>query len=254
MGGGGHAAGLSAARGIRPMAASNPRSGRRSTTARAGSGGSGDVSPLVVNRLSVYLRSLRQLEAQGIARISSEQFAQRFHLSPTQVRKDLALFGEFGVRGVGYDVARLARQLSELLNLDRVHRIVIVGMGNLGTSLARFPAFNSGSFRVVAGFDSDPAKIDREVGRVRILPMRALPATVASTGARMAVLTVPAEAAATAHLAVVAAGVRSVLNFAPVSLPPFPGCRVKHVDLRIHLEELAHYAENAATPADLPDV
>lgn len=199
------------------------------------------ISPLTVNRLSLYLRSLRQLEEQGVRQISSQQLASRFHLSSTQIRKDLAQFGEFGVRGVGYDVTRLAEHLSKLLHLDRTHRLLIVGMGNVGTALARFPPFNSGSFAVVAGFDSDRAKIGRQIGSVRVHGMEELESVVARTGAEMAILAVPAAAAAEAYSRLERAGVTSVLNFAPVILPSSSTCRVKSVDLRIQLEELAFF-------------
>jgi redox-sensing transcriptional repressor len=145
------------------------------------------------------------------------------------------------VRGVGYEVARLAGHLSRLLQLDRIHRLVIVGMGNVGTALARFPAFNSGSFRVVAGFDVDPAKVGRRVGSVGIHALRELPRLVADSEVEMAILAVPAGAAAAAFRALAEAGVRAVLNFAPVTLPGLAGCRVKNLDLRIHLEELAFF-------------
>ena len=201
------------------------------------------VSPLTINRLSVYLRSLRTLEARGVERVSSQQLAREFHLSPTQIRKDLAQFGEFGVRGVGYEVGSLAAKLADLLGLDRVHPIVLVGMGNLGTALARFPSFNSGSFLVVAGFDSDPEKVGRRVGRVPVHAAEDLSRVVAETGATMAILAVPADAAERAFQQLAAAGIQSVLNFAPLSLPSRPECRVKNVDLRIHLEELAFYLE-----------
>jgi redox-sensing transcriptional repressor len=199
------------------------------------------ISPLTVNRLSVYLRCLRTLESRGVTRVSSQELAREFHLSPTQIRKDLAQFGEFGVRGVGYDVGALAAKLSDLLRLDTEHRIAIVGVGNLGTALARFPAFNSASFRVVAAIDSDPAKAGKRVGRLTVGPMTEIAELVRSSGATMAILAVPAEAAAAACEACAAAGVVTVLNFAPVSLPSTRGCRVKNVDLRIHLEELAFY-------------
>jgi len=199
------------------------------------------ISPLTVNRLSVYLRCLRTLEGRGVTRISSQELASEFHLSPTQIRKDLAQFGEFGVRGVGYDVAALAAKLSDLIRLDTEHRIVIVGMGNLGTALARFPAFNSASFRVVAAIDSDPSKTGKRVGRLSIAAMSDLAGQVRTSGATLAILAVPAEAATAAYDACVAAGVTAILNFAPVSLPTTRGCRVKNVDLRIHLEELAFY-------------
>jgi redox-sensing transcriptional repressor len=203
------------------------------------------VSPLTINRLSVYLRSLRQLEESGVRKVSSQQLAKRFHLSSTQIRKDLAQFGDFGVRGVGYDVVELANDLSTLLGLDRVHPLILVGMGNLGTALARFPAFNSGPFRVVAGLDTDPAKIGRKVGGITVSDWKELDLVVAQTRAEMAVLAVPAEAAAAACGEISRLGIQSVLNFAPVSLPSLPGCRVKNVDLRIHLEELAFFLLHA---------
>jgi redox-sensing transcriptional repressor len=201
------------------------------------------VSVLTVNRLSVYLRSLRALEARGVASVSSHQLADEFNLSASQIRKDLAQFGEFGVRGVGYGVAGLAAKISHLLGLDHSRRAVIVGIGNLGTALARYPSFNAESFFVVAGVDSDPAKVGRKVGRVPVYAMEELARVVAETGATMAILAVPADAAPAAHAAVAAAGIRAVLNFAPVSLVSTRGCRVKNLDLRIHLEELAFFLE-----------
>jgi len=114
-------------------------------------------------------------------------------------------------------------------------------MGNVGTALARFPPFNSGPFRVVAGFDSDPQKVGRRVGAVTVHDLAELSAVIAATGARMAVLAVPAGAAILAFRSLVEAGVRSILNFAPVTLSSTPDCRVKNVDLRIHLEELAFF-------------
>jgi len=149
------------------------------------------------------------------------------------------------VRGVGYDVAALAEKLVLLLRLDRLHRIVLVGMGSLGTALARFPAFNSGSFRVVAGFDTDPSKVGRRIGSVPVHAPTRLPAVVRATEATMAILAVPAEEAAGAYAALAAAGIRSVLNFAPASLAPLPGCRIKSVDLRIPLEELSFFLDDA---------
>jgi redox-sensing transcriptional repressor len=208
------------------------------------------VSLLTVNRLSVYLRSLRHLETRGVRNVSSQRLAAEFHLSASQIRKDLAQFGEFGVRGVGYDVAGLAAKLSHLLGLDRSRRVVIVGMGNLGTALARFPSFNRGSFQVVAGFDADPAKVGRRIGGVPTHAMAQLPRVVAETGASMAILAVPADAAPAAHAEIAAAGISGVLNFAPVSLPSTAACRVKNLDLRIHLEELAFFLAADALDTD----
>ena len=200
-----------------------------------------EISPLTLNRLSLYLRCLGELEERGIGRVSSHELAQRYHLSAAQIRKDLAQFGEFGIRGVGYDVRHLAARLSSLLGLERRHPMLIVGMGNLGSALARYPGFNHGCFEVVAGFDSDPQKVGRRIGAVTVRSVRDLRRVARETGAEIACLAVPAEAAAENFEALCEAGIRSVLNFAPVRLEPRHGVRVKNVDLRIELEELAYF-------------
>jgi redox-sensing transcriptional repressor len=200
-----------------------------------------EVSPLTLNRLSFYLRSLRQLQEQGIKVISSQELAQRYHLSATQIRKDLAQFGELGIRGVGYDVDVLADHLSALLGLDRTHPMVIVGMGNLGTALAQYLGFNYGAFHVVAGVDIDPAKIGRRIGSFTVRPAADLPQVVRDSGAEIGVLTVPAGAAQQNYDALADAGVKGVLNFAPVRLKTRHEVPLKNVDLRINLEELAYF-------------
>lgn len=220
-----------------------PPSSKSPTTGGRGPGGEngGSVSPLTINRLSVYLRSLRQLRDQGVDKVSSQQLARRFHLSSTQIRKDLAQFGEFGTRGVGYDVVELAKHIENLIGLDRIFRLAIVGMGNIGTALARFPAFNSGSFQVVAAFDNDPAKIGQRVGSVVVRSTSDLALVIQRAEVAIGVVAVPAEAAPAVYDALARAGVRAVVNFAPTTLPPRAGVRTKNVDLRIHLEELAFY-------------
>jgi redox-sensing transcriptional repressor len=200
-----------------------------------------EVSPLTLNRLSFYLRCLRRLQEEGIRRISSQELARRYHLSATQIRKDLAQFGEFGIRGVGYEVDVLADHLNALLGLDRRHAMVIVGMGNLGSALARYLGFNYGAFQVVAGVDKDPRVIGRTIGGFTVRPAADLAQVVADTGAEIGVLAVPAEAAQENYDALADAGVRGVLNFAPVRVKRRPGVPLKNVDLRINLEELAFF-------------
>ena len=199
------------------------------------------VSPLTLNRLSFYLRCLRRLHEEGVDRISSQDLAQRFHLSAAQIRKDLAHFGEFGIRGVGYDVEQLISRLSTLLGLDRHHRMVIIGMGNLGSALARYLGFNSGAFQVVAGLDRDPAKIGKRIGGFAVRPASELAATVREERAEIGVLCVPADAAQENYDALVVAGIKGVINFSPIRIRPVPEVPLKDVDLRIHLEELAFF-------------
>jgi redox-sensing transcriptional repressor len=202
---------------------------------------SAEVSPLTVNRLSLYLQCLRRLQEAGLERVSSKELAGRFQLSATQIRKDLAQFGEFGIRGVGYDVKQLAARLSSLLGLERRRGLVIVGVGNLGSALGRYLGFNYGSFQVVAGVDNDPAVVGRRVGSFLVRHSRDLKATVQETGAEIGILAVPAEAAQENYDALVAAGVRAVLNFAPARIRTVPDVPLKDVDLRIYLEEMAFY-------------
>lgn len=202
---------------------------------------SGDTSPLALNRLSVYLRALRALQHEGIDRISSKELAGRFGLSATQIRKDLAYYGEFGIRGIGYDVLSLRRRLEHVLGLDRRHAAVIVGAGNIGTALARFPGLNTGAFHIVAVFDIDPKRIGQSIGELKVRDPLELAEVVESTGADIGILAVPADAAAENYFALVGAGVRAVLNFAPVRLAEVEGVRVKDVDLTVFLEELAHH-------------
>lgn len=200
-----------------------------------------EISHLALNRLSVYLRCLRQLQAESVTRISSQQMARRFHLSAAQIRKDLAHFGEFGIRGVGYDVVELKERLEDLLGLDREHPAVIVGAGNIGRALARFPGFNSDAFRVYAIFDNDPQKIGQPLNHLVIRPSHELASTVRSVGAEIGILAVPASVAQENCDALVEAGVQAILNFAPVPLEADPKVRVKSVDLLIFLEELAYF-------------
>lgn len=200
-----------------------------------------EVSPLTLNRLSFYLRCLRRLQEEEIERVSSQELAQRYHLSATQIRKDLAQFGEFGIRGVGYDVDELADHLNSILGLDREHAMIIVGMGNLGTALAQYLGFNYGAFRVVGGVDLDPSKVGKKIAGFTIRHASELAKLVHETGAEIGVLAVPAEAAQENYEALAEAGVKGVLNFAPVRVKRRPDVLLKNVDLRINLEELAFF-------------
>ena len=199
------------------------------------------ISPLTLNRLSLYLRCLRSIAADGVGTISSQQLANQFHLSAAQIRKDLAQFGEFGIRGVGYRVEPLAERLTKLLGLDRFHPLVIVGMGNLGSALAASGGFNSGCFKVVAGLDNDVRKIGKRIGDIKVQDASGLARVVGRTEAEIGILTVPAEAAQANYDTLADAGIKAVLNFAPTVLELRPEVRTKSVDLLIDLEELGYF-------------
>ncbi len=193
-----------------------------------------------VHRLSLYLRCLRQLEAKGVRSVSSQQLARAFHLSAAQIRKDLSQLGEFGTRGVGYEISTLVRSLSQILGLDSEHPLLLVGVGNLGTALVLSPIFQNRPFRIVALFDRDPAKLGRVVGGVRIEPMASLPQTVADKGIQLGIVAVPTAAAASVCQRLATAGIRGILNFAPVAVADPPNCLVRTVDLAVQLEELTY--------------
>lgn len=202
-----------------------------------------DVSPLSLNRLSLYLRCLRQLQRSGVERVSSKALASEFNLSAALIRKDLAQFGEFGIRGIGYEVEQLIARLRTIMGLDKEHRVAVVGMGRLGGALARYLEQNPGAFRIVAAFDSDRRKVGSRVGSVSIHHVTEVPTVIPETGARIALLTVPPETAQQTCSALTHAGVRAVLNFAPVQLRVEPEITAKSVDVRIHLEELAFFLQ-----------
>ena len=191
-------------------------------------------------RLSTVLRGLRALEAQGVHTVSSYQLAERFGMNPAQIRKDLAQFGEFGVRGVGYRVADLKAKLKQLMGLERTRTVVIAGAGNLGQALADSRNFNIDGFKVAALYDVDGRKVGgRSRTGVPILDLKELPSSVAALKADIGVLAVPAEAALEVARLLAGAGVPALLNFAPVSVPASEGTFVRNVDLTFFLENLS---------------
>jgi redox-sensing transcriptional repressor len=204
---------------------------------------SGDqVSELTTNRLSVYLRCLSELEDAGVRTISSQSLAEQFHLNAAQIRKDLAYFGEFGVRGVGYYVRDLKRHLRQILGLDRKLRVAIMGAGNLGLALADYPGFRQEGFEISALFDTLKEKVGQESrGGVPIYDIHDLKKVTKREGIRIAVIAVPAPSAQHVLGLVVAAGIRAVLNFSPGTLQVPPDVKLKSVDLTVSLESLSFF-------------
>lgn len=199
------------------------------------------ISELTVNRLSVYLRCLNALAEEGIETVSSQILAERFGLNSAQIRKDLAYFGEFGVRGVGYYVDDLRRHITTILGLDTPHRLAVIGAGNLGMALANYDGFHGDNFRVVAMFDNDPAKVGTQssIG-VPVYPVNRLAEIVAAERIDIAAIAVPAHAAQAALDEIAEVGIRAALNFAPARVAGPPWLKIRNVDLTISLEGLSY--------------
>ena len=200
------------------------------------------VSESTTARLSVYLRCLQVLDTAGVNTVSSQALAAQFQLNAAQIRKDLAHFGEFGVRGVGYYVKDLERHLRQILGLDRSIKVVIVGAGNLGLALADYPGFGQDSFDVVALLDTARDKVGRysRTG-VPIRHVRELERIVERERVEIAVVSVPADVAQPTVDAIVTTGVRAILNFSPGSLRVPAHVKLKNMDLTVTFESLSFF-------------
>jgi len=200
------------------------------------------ISEATTNRLSVYLRCLNELDAEGIRTVSSKVLADRFDLNAPQIRKDLAHFGELGVRGVGYYVKDLKRQLRQILGLDLHLKVAIMGAGNLGLALADYSGFRLEGFKIVALFDNLNEKIGHQSrGGVPIYDIKDLRRIALREQIVIAVIAVPFSSAQGVVDKVVAAGIKAILNFSPEALRAPNDVKLKNVDLTVSLESLSFY-------------
>lgn len=187
---------------------------------------------------------LRVLERHDQPTISSAAIAEAAGVNAAQVRKDLSFFGEFGRPGVGYEVSSLAASLRHLMGLDRERRVVIIGAGMLGAALVTYPGFAARGFRVVAIFDNNPAKVGHRLRGYEVMPVDRLAETVHAEDAAIGIIAVPRAAAQEVADTLVAAGIKAIVNFAPVSLRVPPHVHVRNVDLTQQLEALAYYLDD----------
>ncbi len=212
-----------------------------------GRDGARDIPDATVARLPIYHRVLGQLADAGVSTVSSEELAQACGVSSAKLRKDLSHLGSYGTRGVGYDVRFLAYQISRELGLTQPWGVVIVGAGNLGQALVAYRGFASRGFAVVGLLDSHPDVVGQDLGipgaRIVVRPMTDLEAVVTDGGAHIGVIATPAESAQDVCDRLVAAGIRSILNFAPVVLSVPEDVEVRKVDLAVELQILAFHEQ-----------
>jgi len=205
-----------------------------------------EVSKATVDRLPLYFRTLRQVQSEGIDIISSEELGRRIGVTPEQIRKDLASFGEFGKKGVGYFVRELIRNISEILGLHRNWNIAIIGVGHLGWALANYRSLNSIGFTVAALLDADSAKIGQRVNGIEVSDMSDLEQVIKDQDIHIGVITVPANVAQQTAERLVAAGVRGIWNFAPVVLKVPDDIRLVSEDLSVGLSSISYYLSRVA--------
>ncbi|MDI6891788.1 MAG: redox-sensing transcriptional repressor Rex [Actinomycetota bacterium] len=200
------------------------------------------IPPTTVTRLPIYLRCLSKLSHRGIRIIPSHDLAELAGTSAAQLRKDLSCFGEFGTRGVGYDVDHLSHHLFKFLGLTRERKVAIVGLGKLGSALLRYSGFREKGFLVVAIFDRDSKKVGRRRDGLVVCDVSSLPEEVKRLGGvDIGIITTPASAAQEVADKLVSAGVKAILNFAPVSLDVPSDVFLREVDLSVELQILSFY-------------
>jgi redox-sensing transcriptional repressor len=209
------------------------------------------IPEATVGRLPVYLRALVDLAEQGATTVSSEVLAEAAGVNSAKVRKDLSHLGSYGTRGVGYDVAYLIHQVRRELGLTQHWSIVIVGVGNLGHALANYKGFGERGFRVAALVDADPAKVGARVGELLVHHIDDLPELVHGQDVAIGVIATPASAVQDVADRLVAAGIHSILNFAPATVSVPPGVSLRKVDLAVELQILAFYEQRKATLAEV---
>lgn len=202
-------------------------------------------------RLPLYYRALLETADQHVGTVSSERLAALAGVNAAKVRKDLSYLGSYGTRGVGYDVAYLIHQIRRELGLTQHWSIVIVGIGNLGQALANYRGFVERGFDVAALVDADPEKIGATIDGHVVRPLEDLPVLVAEHDIAIGVIATPASAVQDVADRMVAAGIRSILNFAPAMISVPPGVSVRKVDLAVELQILAFYEQRKATLAEV---
>ncbi|HKZ71272.1 MAG TPA: redox-sensing transcriptional repressor Rex [Anaerolineales bacterium] len=202
-----------------------------------------DIPDIVVGRLPVYLRALSRMAQEGQTITSSKELGERLGISSAQIRKDLSHFGEFGKQGTGYQIEYLIEQVQRILKVNTEWEVALVGVGDLGRALAHYNGFVNRGFRISAPFDSDPAKIGTTIDELKIMDAAKMVEEIRARGLKVAMLAVPAEKAQAVADKLVEAGIRAILNYAPINISTPSGVRVQYIDPVIHLQRMTFYLD-----------
>ncbi len=203
-----------------------------------------EIPRKTIYRLSLYLRCLHRLKSNAIRTVSSEALAKAAGVKSTQLRKDLTYFGQFGTRGLGYDVEQLAKMITDLLGTNSLQPVILVGVGNLGLALLSYRGFEQEGFEIVAAFDLDVQRRRNKEVAQPIYPMEKLAEFVRQRGVKMAIVTVPASAAQEVTNTLAQTGITGILNFAPIVLSVPEDVMVNNVNLAIELENLSYFIQD----------
>ncbi len=201
------------------------------------------IPEIIVGRLPVYLQALEHMSSQGTLTTSSQELGEIIGISAAQIRKDLSQFGEFGKQGRGYSIPYLVDQLRAILHVNKVWDMAVIGAGNLGRAIVHYQGFVNHGFRVAMLFDNDPARIGSDIQGFTVEDTAKLVPLVKKAGIKVAMLTVPAAAAQSVADNLVKAGIKAILNYAPITLSVPPDVHVQYVDPVIYLQKMAYYLE-----------
>lgn len=199
------------------------------------------VPDIVIGRLPIYLRALGQLLEMGQEFTSSQELGQILGIGSAQIRKDLSHFGEFGKQGTGYEISFLSEQIAKILNVDRDWPVALVGFGDLGQAIAHYGGFAAKGFHIEAIFEADPAKIGENINGSVVQAVEKMSEIIHQGGIKMAIIAVPASAAQEVADKLIEAGVRAILNYAPITLNVPEFVRVQYIDPVVHLQRMTYY-------------
>lgn len=199
------------------------------------------ISEAVVRRLPIYLRYLTYLQQVDVTTVSSQQMGKHLDVHPAQIRKDLAAFGDFGKKGIGYDVNYLVDNIRQILKLNSEIRVALVGAGHLGHAISNYNAYMKDNIRIAAIFDNDPNKLGKQIAGITIQPLEELAETVKEKEIKLAIMTVPAAAAQSVCDLLTQAGIKGILNFAPTTIRAPKDVRIHYADVTSSLQSLAFY-------------
>jgi redox-sensing transcriptional repressor len=199
------------------------------------------IPDIIIGRLPIYLRALQRMAENGSQTTSSQELGERVGISAAQIRKDISQFGEFGKQGTGYRIIYLIEKLREILKVNRIWDVVIVGAGDMGHALANYPGFVNRGFQITMVFDNDAGKIGQKIGKYIVMDAAEMVEKIRAAGIEVAMLTVPASAAQEVTDQLVKAGVHAILNYAPVNLNVPESVKVQHIDPATHLQRMTYY-------------